>query len=179
MALKAARFVNLVLAGVLTGNEFGGWVGTHPALRTLPPAAHVRAEQAVTRRFGAIMPVLMTATIVSCAPVLALARDKRSAGWRCTLAGMLCYLAMLGVTFAGNMPINRRTLGLAPEAPPPDWRALRARWDRWHALRNALNLAGFGLLVAGALAPSGTAAAGRVRAGRAGRWDVRPRRSSP
>ena len=154
MALKAARFVNLVLAGVLTGNEFGGWAGTHPALRTLPPAAHVQAEQAVTRRFGAIMPFLMTATIVSCAPVLALARDRRSAGWRCTLAGMLCYLAMLGVTFGGNMPINRRTLEVSPEAPPADWLALRARWDRWHALRNALNLAGLGFLVAGALASS-------------------------
>ena len=152
MDLKVARFVNLVLAGVLTGNEFGGWVGTHPALRTLPPAAHVRAEQAVTRRFGAVMPFLMTAAIASCLPVLALSRDQRSAGYRRTLAGMLCYLAMLGVTFAGNMPINRRTLRLSPGAPPADWPALRTRWDRWHALRNALNLAGFGLLVAGALA---------------------------
>ena len=154
MTLKVARFVNLVLAGVLTGNEFGGWAGTHPALRALPIAAHVRAEQAVTRRFGAIMPFLMTATIASCLPVLALTRDKRSAHYRYTLAGTLCYLAMLGVTFAGNMPINRRTLGLSPEAPPADWLALRARWDRWHALRNALNLAGLGLLVVGALAPS-------------------------
>ncbi len=159
MAVKVARFVNLVLAGVLTGNEFGGWAGTHPALRTLPPAAHVRAEQAVTRRFGAIMPFLMTATIVSCAPVLALAGDRRSAGYRCTLAGMLCYLAMLGVTFAGNMPINRRTLELSADVEPSAWLALRARWDRWHALRNALNLAGLGLLVAGALASSDAEAA--------------------
>ena len=160
MTVKAARFVNLVLAGVLTGNEFAGWVGTHPALRTLPLTAHVQAEQAVTRRFGAIMPFLMTATIGSCVPVLSLTRDKRSAAYRCTLVAMLCYVSMLGVTFAGNMPINRRTLQLTSEVEPSRWLALRARWDRWHALRNALNVAGFGLLVAGALASSDTEAAG-------------------
>ena len=155
MVLKTAHVINLVLAGVLTGNEFGGWAGTHPALRTLALTAHIQAEQAVTRRFGAIMPFLMTAAIVSCVPVLSLTRDKRSAAYRSTRAGLLCYLGMLGVTFVGNMPINRRTLELSAEAPPADWHALRTQWDRWHTVRNALNFAGFGLLVVGALAQPG------------------------
>ena len=155
MGLRIARLVNLMLAGVLTGNEFGGWAGTHPALRTLPTEAHVRAEQAITRSFGALMPFVMTATIVSCLPVLSLIRDRRSMPFRLTLGGMFCYLAMLGVTFAGNMPVNRRTLQVSPEAPPADWLALRARWDRWHTLRNALNFVGLGLLTTAALAPDG------------------------
>jgi hypothetical protein len=36
MALKAAQFVNMLLTGVLTGNEFGSWAALHPALRELP-----------------------------------------------------------------------------------------------------------------------------------------------
>jgi hypothetical protein len=32
MMLKAARFVNLVLAGLLAGNEFGTKVALHPSL---------------------------------------------------------------------------------------------------------------------------------------------------
>ena len=154
MALAIARLVNLLLAAVLTGNEFSGWVGFHPALRTLPTSAHIQAEQAITRRYGAIMPFLMTATILSCLPVLSLTRDPRAAAFRCTLGGMLCYALMLGVTFVGNMPINRRVLQLSPDAPPADWPALRARWDRWHTLRNALNFAGLGLLVTGVLLAS-------------------------
>ena len=43
MALKLMRFLNLLLAGVLTGNEFGGFVGFHPALYELPTEAHARA----------------------------------------------------------------------------------------------------------------------------------------
>ena len=152
MALRIARFANLMLASVLVGNEFGSWAAVHPTLYALPTGAHVRAEQAVTRRYGRLMPVVMTATIASCVPVLALIPDRRSVAYRCTLGGMLAFLAMLGVTFAGNMPLNRRVLALSADDPPADWLALRARWDRWHPLRNALSLAGLAGLVLGALA---------------------------
>lgn len=152
MTLRIARFVNLMLASVLVGNELGGWAGVHPALYALPTGAHIRAEQAVTRRYGRLMPVVMTATIVSCVPVLSLTPDRRSAAYRYTLGGMLAFLAMLGVTFTGNMPLNRRVLALSADNSPADWLALRARWDRWHTLRNILNVAGLGCLVLGALA---------------------------
>jgi hypothetical protein len=114
MALKAIRFLNLLLAEVLTGNEFGGFVGFPPALYKLPTEAHARAERAITSRFGKIVPPFMTAAIVSFVPVLSLIRDRRSPSFLFTLVGMLCYVAMLALTFAGNIPINRRVLDLDP-----------------------------------------------------------------
>jgi hypothetical protein len=42
MILKIARFINLVLAGVFTGNEFGGFIGFHPALYELPTEVGTR-----------------------------------------------------------------------------------------------------------------------------------------
>lgn len=95
--LNIARFVNLLCAAVLVGIEFGGWTGTHPALRTLPTRSFVEAEQAITRRYGKTMPVVMVAAILSCLPVLSLLPDRRSPAFRQTLAGMLCFAAMLGV----------------------------------------------------------------------------------
>jgi len=118
MASKAASICTLFLTGVLTGNEFGGFVGFHPALYRLPTEAHASAEQEITVRFGKIMPPFMVAAIVSFVPVLSLRRHRRSL--RFTLAGMLCYLAMLAVTFAGNMPANRRTLELDPRTVSRD-----------------------------------------------------------
>jgi hypothetical protein len=150
MIRKVARFVNLILTGVLTGNEFGGFVGFHPALYRLSTDAHASAEQEITARFGKIMPTFMTATIVSFVPVLSLTRDHRS--FRFTLAGMLCYLAMLAVTFAGNMPVNRRTLELDPKTVSRDeFLALRRRWDAFHAARNVLNAAGLVFAILGTL----------------------------
>ena len=150
MPLKTARFCSLFLTGVLTGNEFGGLVGFHPALYRLPTEAHASAEQEITARFGRIMPPFMIASIVSFIPVLSLARDRRS--FRFAMAGMLCYLAMLAVTFAGNMPANRRTLGLDPKTVSRDeLLALRRRWDGFHAARNMLNAAGFAFTILGTL----------------------------
>ena len=150
MLYKVARFANLILTGVLTGNEFGGLVGFHPALYRLPTDAHASAEQQITARFGKIMPPFMTATIVSFVPVLSLTPDRRSFGF--TLAGMLCYVVMLGVTFAANMPINRRTLELDPKTVSrEELLALRRRWDTFHAARNVLNAAGLVLAILGTL----------------------------
>ncbi len=148
--LRAARFANLFLTGVLTGNEFGGFVGFHPALYRLPTEAHASAEQAITSRFGKIMPPFMIAAILSFVPVLSLGHDRRSL--RFTLAGMLCYLAMLGVTFAGNMPANRRTLELDPGTVSRDeFISLRRRWDGFHAVRNLLNATGLLFAILGTL----------------------------
>jgi uncharacterized membrane protein len=152
MVLKTARFLNLLLTGVLTGNEFGGFVGFHPALYELPTEAHARAERAITSRLGKIMPPFMIAAVLSFVPVLSLVRDRRSLSFLFTLSGMLCYVAMLAVTFAGNMPVNRRMLEIDPGAVSgEDLLELRRRWDRFHTARNVLNFVGFASTLLGAL----------------------------
>ena len=155
MALKAARFANLFLTGALTGNEFGSWAGLHPALHELPQQAHVRSEQAVTRRYGKIMPIFMVGAIVSFVPVLSLLPDRRSFSFLFGLAGVLCYATMLAITLSGNIPLNQRTLELDPDTTSrEEFLELRAHWDKLHTARNGLNLTGFGLAILGVLASS-------------------------
>jgi uncharacterized membrane protein len=152
MALKTARFLNLLLTGALTGNEFGGLVGFHPALYELPTEAHARAERAITSRLGKIMPPFMIAAILSFVPVLSLVGDRRSPSSFFTLLGMLCYVAMLAVTFTGNMPVNRRMLEMDPSMiSGEELIELRRRWDRFHTARNVLNFLGFASALVGAL----------------------------
>jgi hypothetical protein len=149
--LKVARFVNLVLAGLLVGNEFGTKVAIHPSLERLSTPERIRAEQEVTRRYAAIMPFWMSSVIVSCLPVLALSRGTPA--FRPTLAGTACFVGMLASTLLGNIPINNRVLEMSPEADGEEFVELRERWDRLHSLRVALNVAGLGLLCVGALSP--------------------------
>ena len=152
MVGTAARLVNLVAAGLLTGNELGSKLAAHPALGTLPPRAQVEAEQALTRRYGQIMPAFMTGTLASFLPVLALEPPGASRRGALTLAGLGCYAAMLGVTLTQNVPINERLLALDPQAASyEEFRELRARWERLHTARNALNLTGLTLTALAAL----------------------------
>ena len=147
MISKAVRFVNLVLAGLLAGNEFGTKMALHPALEELSTPERIRAEQAVTRRYGAILPLWMSSTVASCVAALALSRGSRGLFPR--LAGTACFAGMLLSTLLGNVPINKRTLEIDPDEDGEEFAQLRERWDRLHTLRVVLTVAGFGLLVAG------------------------------
>jgi uncharacterized membrane protein len=153
MLFRIVRSVNLVLAGMLAGNEFGTWAAVHPSLERLGPTERIRAEQEITHRFAAIMPAWMGSTVVSC--FLALLSSRGSAGFRSTLFGTVCFVGMLASTRIGNVPINNRVLEMDPERNQEEFARLRERWDRLHTLRVALNVAGLGFLVSGALAQEG------------------------
>lgn len=101
---RTVRFVNLLLAALLAGNEFGTWAAVHRALWSMPTPEHIKAEQALTRRFASIMPFWMVSVLVSCLPALALARRGVAPAFRFTLAGTLCFVAMLVSTVRGNVP---------------------------------------------------------------------------
>lgn len=163
MLYRTVRFANLVLAGMLAGNEFGTWAAVHPSLEKLNPPERIRAEQEVTRRFAAIMPAWMGSAVASC--VLALVSSRGKAGFRGTLLGTACFLGMLASTRIGNVPINDRVLEMDPERDQDEFVRLRERWDRLHALRVALTVAGVGFLTSGALADDGVPQAGALRRG--------------
>jgi len=152
LSLKAARLVNLVLAGMLAGNEFATLAGIYPALDRISPMARLEALQGVYRRMGGFMPVYMISTLVSFLPVLVLQRRPGTAAFRFTLAGFLCFVAMILITRNGNLPINARIEELpAEEGSVGEFGELRERWTRLHAARNVLNVAGFIFTALGAL----------------------------
>lgn len=151
-SLKAARLANLVLTGMLAGNEFGTLAGVYPALDRISPMARLEALQGVYRRMGSFMPPYMLSTVGSFLPVLVLQRRPGTAAFRLTLAGFLCFVAMILITRRGNLPINERIEELpAEESSVGEFAELRGRWTRLHAARNALNVAGFVLTSLGAL----------------------------
>jgi len=154
-ALKIARLVNLILAGMLTGNEVASLAAVHPALGKLPPLARLQAEQEIYNRYGKIMPYYMSSTIASFLPVLVLHRDHRSPAFRFTLAGTTCFVAMLVITLTRNLPINSRIVELpAEKASVEEFRELRDRWDRLHAARSLLNVIGLVFTCMGSLSRS-------------------------
>jgi uncharacterized membrane protein len=144
------HLLNLLLVAVLLGNELGTWAVVHRAVAQLSIPEQVRAEQALTRLYGQVMPLLMIASLVSGGLVLAsLPAGPGSLAWTLTLAALACLAAMLGITLVGNQPINQATLQQDPDGEPEAWLILRARWNRLHDWRVLLDLAAFGLFALG------------------------------
>ena len=142
-------YSSTVLAGSLAGMELASWAVVHPAIWRLEHLEQVHAEKALYRRFGQVQAPQMTATLALSAAAAAVGTGRARA-----LAGAAasCFTAMLGLTFAGNMPINLAVLRWEEPGDPARWQALRRRWDRIHSARVLLDTTGFGLLVAACFA---------------------------
>jgi hypothetical protein len=141
---KVIQGAAVAMTGLLAGNELGTLIGLHPALRSLPRQAEIEAERALTRHLGAIMPFYMTATL---ATAVAAAVDRRGGkGFGRAVAGAGASASMLAITLAGNVPLNKRTMGYPSDGERREWEQIRRRWELLHASRVLLDLAAFGCL---------------------------------
>jgi Zn-dependent membrane protease YugP len=95
--------------------------------------------------FAGIVPVAAVAADLCLAYVL---RDQPTAS-RFSLAGGLCLVATLVVFFVRIWPANQDTDNWA--STPPNWQALRKRWEYGHLANAVLSLAALCLVIAGAL----------------------------
>jgi len=142
--VNALRYAALVLAGLLAGSEFTSRLIVHPALWRLPYHAQAQAEKLIYRRFAAIDPFLMTATVITCYAAAAAQRGTTAAVLTFAAAG--CFTLMLAMTLGLNMPINLAVFRWDEQhGDPGRWRQLRRRWDLIHTGRVILDGAGFAL----------------------------------
>jgi hypothetical protein len=59
-----------------SGNELGSLLHVHPAFDDLELPTRIQAEQAITERYGEVMPFFMSGAIASFLPVLWVTRRE-------------------------------------------------------------------------------------------------------
>ena len=155
MEVRTSQVVSLVGAGLLTGNELCTWAFVHPAAGRLGREAELTFEQTITRRMLVPMGVLMTGTVAAVGWAARQASPAQGGGFR---VGRRCYAVMVAVTVVGNMPLNVATLRAHYDIDPTRWDATRRWWNRFHLLRNALNVAGLLAVATSARRPDGKGA---------------------
>ena len=125
------EFANLLLAGLLAGEEFAICYGVRAPLTVLDPGPHIQLRQALIRRLRVLVPILFALTVASGVAILALGDSGAGSGsghaFRC--AGVLALLIFISITFFGTVPINKGALTWRLDAPPGNWRALVSRWE--------------------------------------------------
>ena len=147
-------FLNLFLAGLLAGEELAICVGVRKAISTLEASAHLRFHQAMILRLRVLVPAILVPTILTLGAVLAVEGPRRGFVLRSVAVGALLAFAL--VTFLGTVPINQAVLGWDPDAPPGNWRAQIARWERLDVVRCVAAVVAFAsLTVAVAQSPLG------------------------
>jgi hypothetical protein len=98
------------------------------------------------------MSVLMPAAVLS-AIVLAvlLYRRRQTRASIFTMSAFALLLVALIITLGVNVPIDRQIQSWTTATLPPDWSAIRDRWEFYHGLRTLVSLFALACLFAGTL----------------------------
>lgn len=137
--------VQLVLVGLLAGEEFVVRWGVQPAMATLPDEVHLRTRIALVKSLKVVVPILMVPAVLASVAVLVLSGADDGRGWR--IAAMVALVVFVLASFLGTVPINIRVNDWDPEHPPADWKRVVLRWERIDVLRSTAAGVAFVLFV--------------------------------
>ena len=147
-SLEAAQLANLLLAGLLAGNDLATVAIVNPAIAKLDAEAKFAVDKRMFRRYAVIMPLFIPSLIASGAVVAAL-EDQSSWRFDVALAGASSLFLWQLIAFS-LFPINRLILHNDPSLTAERWRELHRMWSRRHLARAALSLGGFVLFLVAA-----------------------------
>jgi uncharacterized membrane protein len=133
--MSALLVVQLVLVGLLAGEEFIVRWGVQPAMAALPDDAHLRTRIALVKSLKVVVPMLMLPAVLASVAVLVLAGTGDVLGWR--IAATAALVVFVLASFLGTVPINIRVNDWDPADPPADWKRTVTRWERIDVLRSS------------------------------------------
>ncbi|MEU6345080.1 anthrone oxygenase family protein [Streptomyces sp. NPDC046977] len=153
-----------VATGLMAGLFFAFSAAVMPGLARTGDRTMVEAMQRINAAIqnGWFLLVFAGALLLGAAGAVLCVRDGARTVLPWVVAGTVCYLLVLVVTFAVSIPLNDRLDAAGPPGAAADPAALRARfeaaWVRWNLLRTLLCTGALGCL-AWALVLSGRAGA--------------------
>jgi hypothetical protein len=147
MLIQSVRLLSLVFTALILGGAFCH-VLEMPVKLTLPGAQYTVVQQ-VYGAFGPAGAVLEPAAILSAMTLAFLVRRHRS--FVPAMVGAVTLVAALLVWATVVSPVNPHWASTAPGTVPPDFLALRARWEWGHAAHAALLFLAFVALVVSVL----------------------------
>jgi uncharacterized membrane protein len=142
--LDIFRFLSTFAAGIAAGTLVAVLAGVIPVLRGLPRDGALRVKQLFDPAIDRYQPATVAIAVLSA--VVILLHSLTSAEIVFTAIGLVGTLGIGVVSMAVNLPINRTMASWPPDAAPPEFEPLLARWMRFHVVRTlsgVLGLAGF------------------------------------
>jgi uncharacterized membrane protein len=143
------EFAALFLTGLLAGEEFVVRYGVRGPLAALDDRAHIEFRQGLIRTLRVLVPAIFGPALA--AGVAAAIAAGTGPGVALRWAAVLALLGWALVTLFGTVPINSGALDWRSAAPPADWKALIARWERLDTIRTWAAVLAFALFLAGTI----------------------------
>ncbi|WP_413601977.1 anthrone oxygenase family protein [Curtobacterium sp. Curtsp57] len=139
--MNALLVAQLVLVGLLAGEELIVRWGVQPAMAALPDDAHVRTRIALVKSLKVVVPILMIPAVLASIAVLVVGGTGDGLVWR--IAAVAALTVFVLASFLGTVPINIGVNDWDPADPPADWKRIVTRWERIDVLRSSAAVIAF------------------------------------
>src|SRR5262245_61983141 len=150
--MKALQFVTLLLFSLVTGVFWGTWFSLSRSMSEITPATFLEVGHLMIGNLGGPMRVLMPAALLSALVLSVLLSRARHTGASLFASIALVLMASaLVITLVVNVPIDRQIQSWTTAALPPDWRAIRDRWEFYHGVRTLASVGALACLFASTL----------------------------
>jgi uncharacterized membrane protein len=151
--LKAVQFVTLLLFSLVTGVFWGTWFSLSRSMAAITPGTFLEVGRLMIANLAGPMRVLMPAAVLSAIVLCVVVfRRRHTRGTLFAGAALVSMIIAMIVTLAVNVPIDRQIQSWTTATLPPDWNAIRDRWESYHGLRTLVSLVGLACLFASTLA---------------------------
>ncbi|MDB5241689.1 MAG: hypothetical protein JWP57_2314 [Spirosoma sp.] len=138
------RFLNLLIAALVTGSVFGIWVSFNPL--SLSSSSYVEQHQSLVKAFNLLLPLLGGIVILSSLGLAYINKGNKSVMALFLITAGFFILTGL-ITRFGNQPINALVMTWKSTNPPSDWTEWRDKWWLYHKLRFLTSIVGLCLLI--------------------------------
>ena len=138
------RFLNLLIAALITGSVFSIWVSFNPL--SLSSFSYIEQHQGLVKAFNILLPLLGAVVILSSLSLAYINKDHRAVMSLFLIAAGLFIVTGL-ITRFGNQPINALVMTWKAASPPANWAEWRDKWWLYHQARFLTCVAGLCVLI--------------------------------
>ncbi len=151
MTLKIWELISIILSALAAGLFCGPWVALSRSISTFTPEVFLAIVDRMNRNMAPVMTILMPAALLSMVPVMFISYNEQPRTFYLTLTGFALFIVALLVTMLVEVPIVKKIEAWTISTLPGNWQQLRDRWGAFHVVRIVASIAGFVLLLVGAI----------------------------
>lgn len=142
MARKTLLLITGMLLVLVTGVFWGTWYSLSRTMDGFSAETFIAIGKRIIDNVAVGMSIMMPLSIIGILILLFAAWKTKMTHFYWLLASLVCFILVLVITVLVEVPIDNQLKNWTTTTIPPDWHAIRDRWEMYHTGRTFLSLAG-------------------------------------
>ena len=143
MKLKLIQIIALFLLMMVTGVFWGTWFSLSRTMEVFSAEEFTHIGKTIIANLAVPMRIILPACLLFMILSLWFHPQKRSAGFYLQAIALILLIGALLITLIVEVPIDNQIKEWTSQTTPPDWEAIRNRWEFFHTMRTFISMASF------------------------------------